>query len=59
MRTNFNLTNDGASGESRGLIGENLALATPYLILLSLSTLIGSIGNLMVIVSVVIYKVRY
>ena len=56
MRTRSSFTNDSSFISDR-FIEENLALSVPYLILLILGTLSGSIGNCMVIGAVIVYKV--
>ena len=58
MKTSQGYTNDTDFISDR-FIQENLALSIPYLILLILGTLSGSIGNIMVIGAVMVYKVRF
>ena len=57
MRTSNQFVNDSGF-ISDTFIKENSGLSIPYLIVLVISTVIGSIGNLMVIGSVITYKVR-
>ncbi len=57
MRTSQGWTNDTGFISDR-FIQENMALSVPYLILLVMGTLSGSIGNTMVLGAVIIYKVR-
>ena len=56
MKTRSGHTNDSTFISDR-FIEENVALSVPYLILLVLGTLSGSIGNFMVIGAVIVYKV--
>ena len=56
MKTRSGYTNDSTFISDR-FIEENVALSVPYLILLVLGTLSGSIGNCMVIGAVIVYKV--
>ena len=53
MRTSYNTTN----GSDTDFIEENPEIAIPYLILISAFALGGTIGNGMVIASVLTYKV--
>ena len=55
LRTESDSTNN--SGADRDFIERNPGISIPYLTFLCLFTLTGSIGNLMVIGSVVTYKV--
>ena len=56
MKTNSDFTNDSdfIHGD---FIEQNLGIAIPYLIIISLCTLSGCIGNIMVIGCVLCYKV--
>ena len=56
MRTRSQLIND-SDFISDKFIKENPGLSIPYLTVLLISTVTGSIGNLMVIGSVITYKV--
>ena len=57
MKTRSGYTNDTGFISDK-FIEENLALSIPYLILLVMGTLSGSIGNVMVLGAVIVYKVR-
>ena len=56
MKTSNGFTNDSAFVHS-GFIAQNPGISIPYLLLISVSTVTGCIGNSMVIGSVVTYKV--
>ena len=56
MKTRDGHTNDSSFVVS-DFIAENTAVAVPYLVSISIATVAGSIGNLMVIGSVLTYKV--
>ena len=53
MRVNYTLVGDN------NFIEENPAVAIPYLTLISIFTLSGCIGNMMVIAAVLTYKVSF
>lgn len=57
MRTKSGFTND-STFVSEAFIRENAAISVPYLAFLCIFTMTGSIGNLMVIGSVAVHKVR-
>ena len=57
MKVNLNISNSSTATEFN-FISENTEIAIPYLILLSIFTLNGCIGNSMVIAAVVNYKVN-
>ena len=56
MKTNNDFTNDSDFVQS-DFIAQNPGISIPYLILISISTVTGCIGNAMVIGSVATYKV--
>ena len=58
MKTNLGNTND-TNFVGSDFIAKNTAVAVPYLILISIVTVTGSVGNLMVIGSVLTYKVCF
>ena len=58
MKTSSGFTNDSDFVHS-DFIEQNLGIAIPYLIIISLCTLSGCIGNVMVICSVLSFKVIF
>ena len=56
MKTREVQTND-SNFVGSDFIAENTAIAVPYLVLITIATVAGSVGNLMVIGSVLTYKV--
>ena len=56
MKTRLGSTND-SNFVGPDFIDKNTAIAVPYLLLISVGTITGSVGNLMVIGSVLTYKV--